>query len=85
MHSWSTNKLPFVRKNYLSYQNKIHHHYARSANNISYPCIRLSSSQDHALFSGKKIWNAMPAYLIEIKVLSNFKHKVKLLLHSKYK
>ena len=34
MHSWSTNKLPFVFKNYFSYQNKIHPHYTRSANNI---------------------------------------------------
>ena len=37
------------------------------------------------LLSGPKIWNAMPAYLIEIKELNNFKHKFKLLLHSKYK
>ena len=85
MHSWSTNKLPFVFKNYFSYQNKIHPHYTRSANNISYPCFRLSSSQEHVLFSGPKIWNAMPAYLIEIKELNNFKHKFTLLLHSKYK
>ena len=53
MHSWSTNKLPFFL-NYLSYQSKIHPHYTRSANNISYPCFRLSSSQEHVLFSGKK-------------------------------
>ena len=53
MHSWSTNKLPFVLKNYLSCQNKIHPHYARSANNISYPCFKLSSSQEHVLFSGQ--------------------------------
>ena len=85
MHSWSTNKLPFVFKNYLGYQDKIHPHYARSANNISYPYIRSSSSQEHVLFSGQKIWNAMPAYLIEIKDLNNFKHKFKLLLLSKYK
>ena len=85
MHSWSTNKLPFVCKNYFSYQNKIHPHYTRSANNISYPCLRISSSQDHVLFSGQKIWNAMQACLIEIKELNNFKHNFKLLLHSKYK
>ena len=69
MHSWSTNKLPFVFKNYFSYQNKIHPHYTRSANNISYPCFRLSSSQEHVLFSGQKIWNAMPAYLIIIIII----------------
>ena len=63
----------------------VHHHYTRSANNISHPCFRLSSSQEHVLFSGQKIGNAMPAYLIEIKELNNFKHKFKLLLHSKYK
>ena len=72
-------------KNYFSYQNKIHPHYTRSANNISYPCLRLSSSKEHVLFSGQKIWNAMPAYLIEIKELNKFKHKFKLLLYSKYK
>ena len=85
MHSWSTNKLPFVFLNYLSCKNEIHPHYARSANNISYSCFRLSSSQEHALFSGPKIWNAMPANLMEIKELNNFKHKFILLLHSKYK
>ena len=42
VHSWSTNKLPFVFKNYFSYKNKINPHYTRSANNISYPCFRLS-------------------------------------------
>ena len=85
MHSWSINKLPIVPKNYFGYQNKIHPHYSRSANNISYPCFRLSSSQEHVLFSGPKIWNAVPAYLIEIKELNNFKNKFKPLLHSKYK
>ena len=78
-------KMGCIFKKYFSYQNKIHPHYTRSANNISYPCFRLSSSQEHVLFSGQKIWNAMPAYLIEIKELNNFKHKFKLLLHSKYK
>ena len=85
MHSWSTNKLPFVCKSYFSYQNKIHPHYTRSANNISYQCFRISSSQEHVLFSGQKIWNAMSAYLIEINELNNFKQKFKLLLHSIYK
>ena len=64
MHSWSTNKLPIAFWNYFSYHSKIHPHYARSANNISYPCLRLSSSQEHILFSGQKIWIAMPDYLI---------------------
>ena len=52
MHSWSTNKIPFVFNYYFSYQNKIHFSYARSANKISYPCFRSSSSQEHVLFSG---------------------------------
>ena len=42
MHSWFTNKLPFVSNNYFSYQNKIHPHYTQSANNISHPYLRLS-------------------------------------------
>ena len=50
MHLWSTNKLPFILRNYFSYQNKNKPHYARSANNISYPCFRLISSQEHVFF-----------------------------------
>ena len=34
MHSWSKIKLLFIKKNYFGYQNKIHPHYTRSANNL---------------------------------------------------
>ena len=34
IHSWSKNKLLFIKKNYFGYQNKIHPHYTRSANNL---------------------------------------------------